>query len=113
MRAFADAIDFKMELDPHKVKHYLEQGVKNEAGDAYIIKPVYINEDPKYSPFSPFDHSKYIAARRCRLFYFTHVLLCLVPEQSMASLVKSFRPICIVSTRTTIIVRVCSTSTIV
>lgn len=60
MRAFADAIDFKMELDPHKVKHYLEQGQKDESGENYLIKPVYINEDPKYSPYSPFDHSTLI-----------------------------------------------------
>jgi anoctamin-10/anoctamin-7 len=56
LRAFADAINFQMELDPHKVKHYLEQGLKDESGDKYVIKPIYINEDRKFTPYSPFDH---------------------------------------------------------
>lgn len=113
LRAFADAIDFKMELDPHKVKHYLEQGVKNEAGDAYIIKPVYINEDPKYSPYSPFDHSKFNCLVSLRVGCFIIHVLCGVCTQSSRSSVRNCRPICIVFTRTMIIALGCSTSTIV
>lgn len=57
MKRFADVIDFKMELVPEKVKEHLEQG--QIVGDEYVIKPVFISDDVKYSPYSPFNFSKF------------------------------------------------------
>ena len=56
MKQFADAIDFKMELVPEKVKEHLEQGVIQD--DQYVIKPVQINDEVAFSPYSPFNFSK-------------------------------------------------------
>lgn len=56
MKKFADNLDFKMELSPEKVKELLEAGYIK--GDKYLIKPIFINSDPKYTPISPFNFSK-------------------------------------------------------
>lgn len=56
MKEFADNIDFRMELSPDKVRELLEAGYIK--GDKYLIKPIFINQDAKYSPISPFNFSK-------------------------------------------------------
>eukprot|EP01040_Poterioochromonas_malhamensis_P012080 gene12080-13202_t len=53
MKKFADNLDFRMELSPEKVKELLEAGYIK--GDKYLIKPIFINSDPKYTPISPFN----------------------------------------------------------
>lgn len=58
MKSFADAIDFKMELNPDVVERLLKQGQIDATGLKYTIKPIYINESPDYSPFRPYEHSK-------------------------------------------------------
>jgi hypothetical protein len=49
-----------MELDPEVVKETLLKGVLDpEKGNgAYKIKPIQINEDPVYSPITPYEHCK-------------------------------------------------------
>lgn len=66
MREFADEIDYKLELDPEVVKENLRAGLKDaEKGDgSYKIRPIFINEDLKYSPLSPYENSK------CCCFYY-------------------------------------------
>ncbi len=66
MKEYADNIDFKLALRADKIKEYLEQGIKNEAGDAYIIKPVHINSSVEYSNLSPYNYSKL----SCLIFFF-------------------------------------------
>jgi hypothetical protein len=56
MKEYADAIDFKLELTPDKVKELLEAG--HIKGDEYLIRPVFINQDEKFSTVSPFNYSK-------------------------------------------------------
>ena len=58
MRKFADDLNIKMELDPNVCLQLMEAGVKDtETGD-WKIAPVRITDDPKYSPYFPYDHSK-------------------------------------------------------
>lgn len=61
MKEFADEIDFKLEMDPEVIKESLRLGLKDtEKGDgSYKIRPIFINEEEKYSPLSPYDNSKY------------------------------------------------------
>ena len=62
LREFADEINYNLELDPDTVKKTLENGlVENDAerGEIYKIKPIFIANDPVYSPIPPWDHSKY------------------------------------------------------
>jgi hypothetical protein len=56
MKEFADNIDFKVELNPDKVKELLEAGLIK--GDKYLIKPNFINQSEEYSSISPFNYSK-------------------------------------------------------
>jgi hypothetical protein len=56
MKEYADAIDFRLELTPDKVKELLEAG--HIKGDEYLIRPVFINQDEKFSTVSPFNYSK-------------------------------------------------------
>lgn len=56
MKEFADAIDFRMELSPDKVKEMLEAG--HIKGDEYTIKPVFINQSEQFTSISPFNYSK-------------------------------------------------------
>lgn len=60
MREFADETDFKMELDGEVVKENLRAGLKDtEKGDgSWKIRPIFINEDEKYSPIQPYDFCK-------------------------------------------------------
>lgn len=50
-----------MELDPARLKEMLLEGRKDESGENYVIKPVVINDDGIYSPYSPhqFIYGKY------------------------------------------------------
>lgn len=57
LKKFADAIDYKMELDPDVVQRLLQAGQTDAENVNYVIKPVYINEDAKYSSYRPFDKS--------------------------------------------------------
>jgi hypothetical protein len=70
MKEYADSIDFKMALRADKIKEYLEQGVKNEAGDAYIIKPIHINSSVEFSNLSPYNYSKLTFALSFSFFKF-------------------------------------------
>ena len=60
LKHFADEIDFKLEFDPDVVKETLEKGLKDpeKGGDRWKIRPISINDDPKYTPIYPYDHSK-------------------------------------------------------
>lgn len=57
MRKFADDINIKMELDPNMCMSILESGVKDPTdANKWKIAPVRITDDPKYSPYFPYDH---------------------------------------------------------
>eukprot|EP01039_Chlorochromonas_danica_P003789 gene3789-4139_t len=54
MKKFADDTDYKLELEPNKVKELLLKGhIKN---DVYRVKPVEINDATMYTPFSPYNY---------------------------------------------------------
>lgn len=62
LKNFADSIDYQFELDPLYLKDILAQGQKglDDNGNEYLkIRPIKINEDPKYSSLSPYHHSKF------------------------------------------------------
>ena len=53
MRKFADDMNFKMELNPEKVKATLAKGVQENG--MYTIAPVTINDNTMYSPYNPYN----------------------------------------------------------
>jgi hypothetical protein len=61
LKKFADDINYNLELDPDTVKKILETGSiehdPERGGDVYKIKPIFISNDPIYSPIPPWDHS--------------------------------------------------------
>lgn len=62
MKEFADNINYNLELDPDAIKKRLESGLIGndpEKGEVYRIKPIFIANDPIYSPIPPWDHSKF------------------------------------------------------
>ena len=72
MRKFADEINFKMELSPEKIKSLLAEGVAEKSN--YIIAPVKINDDTKYTPYNPYNFSKFefpSIKRKNMLFHYT------------------------------------------
>lgn len=78
MRTFADEIDFKLELDPEVVKETLIKGLKDmEKNDgSYKIRPIFINDEEKYSPLSPYENCKHVY--NAVLSHFLRCLLMLV-----------------------------------
>ncbi len=64
LKKFADDINYNLELDPDTVKEKLEGGLIGndpERGEVYKIKPVFIANDPAYSPLPPWDHSECVS----------------------------------------------------
>lgn len=57
LKAFADKVNFQLELDPAVVKESLEKGQPdpNKPAGNFKIRPIFINADAKYSPISPYD----------------------------------------------------------
>jgi len=55
LRTYASETGFDMELDPDEIKKALQKGKKNKNTNRYDIFPTEINDDPKYSTFSPYE----------------------------------------------------------
>lgn len=69
MKKFADELNFKMELNPHKVKEMLEAGLVDNG--VYKIKPIHINDEAQYSAISPYNYifAKYETSMDQDLYY--------------------------------------------
>jgi hypothetical protein len=89
MKAFADEVDFKLELDPDVVKENLAKGVKDiEKNDgSWKIRPISINEDVKYTPISPYDNRK--TDHQCVLIRASLPLTQLAPYESQCTAATS------------------------
>lgn len=73
MKKFADDTDYKLELEPNKVKELLLKGhIKN---DVYHIKPVEINDETVYTPYSPYNYSKYFHHSLVAIYNCSHFLV--------------------------------------
>lgn len=59
LKKFADEIDYKMELSPKAIREKLAAGVPDSSyKSGYLINPIKINDDPKYSALSPYIYSE-------------------------------------------------------
>jgi len=103
MREFADEIDYKMEMDPEVVKENLRAGLKDvEKGDgSFKIRPIFINEDTKYTPLSPYDNSEFaILLDPCKeINSLAHIAMCSVVSFRSQSTVATSRTSATVCTR--------------